>query len=131
MERILPLIAVLFAFASTAEAQVTYCKDIGGNKTYCTGGTIIHRSRGTTIIQNPVPVQPQPSATLPNPLLQNNALPTLNAPYSGAGTQDILPVQPAPAIPSTPPGSQNAPVIVVPPAGGRICHQFGNTLICN
>lgn len=131
MKRTLALVAALFALTPAVEAQVTYCKDIGGNKTYCTGGTIIHRNGGTTIIQNPVPAQAQPSAALPNPLLQNNALPTMNAPYSGAGTQGTLPAHPTPAIPSDMPGTQSAPVIVVPPAGGRVCHQFGTTLICN
>lgn len=121
----------MFVLAPAAEGQVTYCKDIGGNKTYCTGGTIIHRSGGTTIIQNPVPMQPQSAPTLANPLLQNNALPSMNAPYSGAGTQDTLPVHPTPPIPSALPGTQAAPVIVVPSVGGRICHQFGNTLVCN
>jgi hypothetical protein len=55
----------------------------------------------------------------------------MNAPYSGAGTQGTLPAQSTPAIPSDMPSTQAAPVIVVPPAGGRVCHQFGTTLICN
>lgn len=132
MKRKFTLIAILFGIAPAAGAQVNYCKDIGGNKTYCTDGTIIHRNGGTAIIQNAMPVQPQSAATLPNPLLQNNALPTMNAPYSAAGTQNPLPATlPAPAIPPAMPTIQTAPVIVVPPAGSRICHQFGTTLVCN
>lgn len=133
MKQALPLIAALFACAPAAEAQVSYCKDIGDGRTYCTGGTVIHRSGGTTIIQNHAPTQPQAMPTPPNPLLQNNALPTMNAPYTAAGTQNALPVAPpAPIIPPVAPAQQVSPVIVVPPAGGgRICHQFGNTLVCN
>ncbi len=126
------LFAALLLLAPAAQAQPTYCRDIGGNKTYCTGGTVIHHGSGTTIIQNHAPpMQPQPSATLPNPLLQNNALPVLNAPYSGAGTQGMLPAQPAPAISPEMAVPQAAPVIVVPSGRGRVCHQFGNTLVCN
>lgn len=131
MKRKLSLFAALFALASAAEGQVTYCKDIGGGKTYCSGGTIIHRNGNTTIIQNPMPTQPQSAATLPNPLLQNNALPTMNAPYSSTGTQNTLPVLPAPAVQPATPATQAAPVIIVPPAGSRVCHQFGTTLVCN
>jgi hypothetical protein len=47
------LIVALLASALAAEAQVTYCKDIGDGKTYCTGGTVIHRHGNTTIIPNP------------------------------------------------------------------------------
>ena len=132
MKRELSLIAALLAFASAAEGQVTYCKDIGDGKTYCSGGTVIHRHGNTTIIPNAMPAQPQSAATLPNPLMQNNTLPTMNAPYSPVGTQGTLPALPAPSIqPATPPATQAAPVIIVPPAGGRICHQFGTTLVCN
>jgi hypothetical protein len=127
------LVAAVCVLASAAEAQVTYCKDIGGNKTYCTGGTVIHRGDGATIIQNHAPAQAQAAPTLPNPLLQDNALPTMNAPYTAAGTQKPLPVAPSvPTLPAALPAQQASPVIVVPPAGGgRICHQFGNTLVCN
>lgn len=134
MHRDLPLLTILLAFASAAQGQATYCRDIGDNKTYCTGGTIIHRSGGTTIIQNPMAAPPQAAPALPNPLLQNNALPSMNAPYTGAGTQNALPAAPpTPAIPPATAVPQAAPVIVVPPAGsgGRICHQFGTTLVCN
>lgn len=131
MKRVLPLIASLFAFASTADGQVTYCKDIGDGKTYCSGGTVIHRHGNTMVVPNAMPAQPQSAATLPNPLLQNNALPAMNAPYSPAGSQGALPTLPAPAIQHAIPAAQAAPVIVVPPAGSRVCHQFGTTLICN
>lgn len=132
MRHHLSLMVVLLAFAATAEGQVTYCKDIGNNKTYCSGGTVIHRQGRTTIISNPMPAQPPPSATLPNPLLQNNALPTMTAPYSAAGTQDTLPVLPAPVIQPARPDAPGSPVIIVPPSGGgRVCHQFGTTLVCN
>mgnify|MGYP006915234933 CR=1 FL=1 len=128
MKREVPLIAALFALAPAAEGQVAYCKDIGGGKTYCSGGTVIHRQGDITLVPNAMPAQPQSAATLPNPLLQNNALPTMNAPYSAAGTQGALPASPAPAIqPATP----ATPVIIVPPAGSRVCHQFGTTLVCN
>ena len=131
MKRELSLIAALFAFASTAEGQV-YCKDIGDGKTYCSGGTVIHRQGNTMIVPNAMPAPPQSAATLPNPLLQNNALPTMNAPYSPAGTQGTLPTPSAPAIHQpTMPATQAAPVNIVPPAGSRVCHQFGTTLICN
>ncbi|MBI4988771.1 MAG: hypothetical protein HZC23_08135 [Rhodocyclales bacterium] len=126
----LPMLLVL---ASSAEGQVVYCKDIGGGKTHCSGngGMTIHRYGNTTVVPNAMPVQPQTAPALPNPLLQNNNLPTLNAPYSPAGTQNTLPVLPAPAYPQAQPASSAAPVIVVPPAGSRICHQFGTTLVCN
>ncbi|GMU50341.1 MAG: hypothetical protein AMXMBFR31_25670 [Candidatus Desulfobacillus denitrificans] len=126
-----PLIIALLTFASAAEAQVSYCKDIGGGKTYCTGGTIIHRNGGTTIIQNHDPSQPTAAMPQANPLLQNNALPTLNAPYSGAGTQTTLPALPPPAVQPSAPMAPVTPVMVVPTGKGRVCHQFGNTLVCN
>jgi len=128
----LSLIALLCTLSTAAVGQVTYCRDIGNNKTYCTGGTIIHRDGKAAIIQNPMAAPP--SAPMPpNPLLQNNALPSMNAPYSPAGTQNALPAAPpAPALAPAMPTPQAAPVIVVPaPAGGRVCHQFGNTLVCN
>lgn len=129
MKRELSLIAALLVFATAAEGQVTYCRDIGNNKTYCSGGTVIHRHGRTTIIPNALPAQPSPS--LPNPLLQQNALPNMGAPYSPAGTQGTLPALPTPAIQPARPESPGAPVIVVPPTGSRICHQFGTTLVCN
>lgn len=125
------LLAVLIACAPTALAQVSYCRDIGGGKTYCSGGTVIHHQGRTTIVPNAVPAQPQPMPTLPNPLQQQEALPTLNAPYSPAGTQGALPAVPAAVIQPARPEAPGAPVIVVPPAGSRICHQFGTTLVCN
>ncbi len=135
MKSALPLIALMFALAPAAEGQVTYCKDIGNNKTYCSGGTIIHRQGNTTVITNSRQAPPHAPPALPNPLLQNNALPTLNAPYSAAGTQGTLqgtlPVLPAPASQFDTPASHGSPVIVLPPAGSRICHQFGTTLVCN
>ena len=82
-------IAIALISAPLAEAQVTtYCKDIGNGKTYCTGGTVVHRFDQGVVVTNPVPQQPYPQAMPPNPLLQNNALPTLNAPYTGAGAQN-------------------------------------------
>lgn len=135
MKLAFPLVALMLALTPAAEAQVAYCKDIGHGKTYCSGGTIIHRNNNTTIITNSRQAPPQAFPTLPNPLLQNNALPTLNAPYSAAGTQDTLqgtlPVLPAPANQFDNPPSHGSQVIVVPPAGSRICHQFGTTLVCN
>lgn len=125
------LLAALFACACVAEAQVTYCRDIGGGKTYCSGGTVIHHHGRTTIVPNAVPAQPQTMPALPNPLQQQDGLPTLNAPYSPAGTQGSLPAMPAPVIQPARPEAPGAPVIVVPPAGSRICHQFGTTLVCN
>ena len=131
----LSLVVFLLAAASTAQGQVTYCRDIGHGKTYCSGGTIIHRNDNTTIITNSRQPVPQAPPTLPNPLLQNNALPTLNAPYTAAGTQGTLPALPitstTPANQYANPVPQGATVIVVPPAGSRICHQFGTTLVCN
>jgi hypothetical protein len=120
---------MLCAFVPAALGQVTYCKDIGHNKIYCTGGTVIHHRGGTTVMTNPMPSQ-QHAPALPNPLLQNNALPTMNAPYTAAGTQESLLV-PAPVVQPAKPGAPGAPVIVVPPSGSRICHQFGTTLVCN
>ncbi len=128
MNRAPLLLAVLFACAPTALAQVSYCRDIGGGKTYCSGGTVIHHHGRTTIVPNAAPAQPQPMPTLPSPLQQQDGLPTLNAPYSPAGTQGAVP---APVIQPARPDAPGAPVIVVPPAGSRICHQFGTTLVCN
>lgn len=132
MKRELSLAVSLLAAASTAQGQVTYCKDIGHGKTYCSGGTIIHRNDNTTIITNSRQPLPQAAPSLPNPLLQNNALPVLSAPYSAAGTQGTLPALPvSPTNQYVDPARQGAQVIVVPPAGSRICHQFGTTLVCN
>lgn len=129
------LIALLLVLAPAAQGQVTYCKDIGHGKTYCSGGTIIHRNDSTTIITNSRQAPPQASPSLPNPLMQNNALPTLDAPYSAAGTQGTLPALPVqpPSQFAHPPGQapQGTPVIILPPAGSRVCHQFGTTLVCN
>ncbi len=135
MKRELSLVVFLIAAASVAQGQVTYCRDIGHGKTYCSGGTIIHRNNNTAIITHSSPPVSQSLPSLPNPLQQNNALPTLNAPYTAAGTQGTLPV--LPIIPTTPanpyanPALQGATVIVAPAAGSRICHQFGTTLVCN
>jgi hypothetical protein len=123
----LSLLAVLLVPPLAAEGQVTYCRDIGDNKTYCSGGTVIHRFDKMTVIPNVAPAQPYPPAMPPNPLLQNNALPTLNAPYTAAGTQQALPAPMIQLVPDAP----HAPVIVMPPGRGRICHQFGTTLVCN
>lgn len=124
----------LLVCAPLAQGQVTYCRDIGGNKTYCTGGTVIHHHGRSTVITNVAPQQHLPSAALqPNPLLQNNALPTLDVPYTAAGTQQqALPAMPAPVVvqPARP-DAPGAPVILVPSTGNRICHQFGTTLVCN
>jgi hypothetical protein len=127
MKRSLSLLAVLLVPPLAAEGQVTYCRDIGDNKTYCSGGTVIHRFDKMTVIPNVAPAQPYPPAMPPNPLLQNNALPTLNAPYTAAGTQQALPAPMIQPVPDAP----HAPVIVMPPGRGRICHQFGTTLVCN
>lgn len=132
MKRPSLLLAALLLPAFAAHGQVTYCRDIGDNKTYCTGGTVIHRHGKTTIIPQAVPTQPQGPLAPPNPLLQNNALPTLNAPYTGAGAQQALPpAMPTPMIQPARPEAPGSPVIIVPPSGGRICHQFGTTLVCN
>ena len=128
------LILVLLVLAASANGQVVYCKDIGGGKTHCSGngGMTIHRFGNTTVIPNAVPAQPYPAPTLPNPLQQGNNLPPLNDPYSQAGTPHTLPTLPTPAYPQAQqPAAAGAPVIVVPPAGSRICHQFGTTLVCN
>jgi hypothetical protein len=126
------LLVALLAPALAAEAQMTYCKDIGGGKTYCTGGTVIHRHGNTTIIPQAVPAHPGQQLGPASPLLQNNSLPTLNAPYTGAGSQQPLSsTLPAPLIQPARPDAPGAPVIVIPPAGSRICHQFGTTLVCN
>lgn len=134
MKRI-ALLATALLCAPLAQGQVTYCKDISDGKTYCTGGTVIHRFDQGVVVTNPVPAQPYPHAMPPNPLLQNNALPTLNAPYTGAGAQQSLPAAPAPmVVQPVQPAMPATPIIVVPPSGsgsGRVCHQFGNTLVCN
>lgn len=120
--------------ATAAEGQVVYCKDIGGGKTHCSGngGMTIHRFGNTTVVPNAVPAQPYPAPTLPNPLQQGNNLSPLNDPYSQGGSQHTLPTLPSPAYPQVQqPAASGAPVIVVPPAGSRICHQFGTTLVCN
>lgn len=135
MKRIaLALLASALLGAALAQAQVTYCKDIGNGKTYCTGGTVIHQFDQGVVVTNPAPSYPYPPQAMPpNPLLQNNALPTLNAPYTGTGAQQALPAAPAPIlVQPAQPAVPAAPVIVVPPAGnGRVCHQFGTTLVCN
>ncbi|MBM3392528.1 MAG: hypothetical protein FJY34_11245 [Betaproteobacteria bacterium] len=124
MKRIVLLAAALLS-TPLAQGQVTtYCKDIGDGKTYCTGGTVIHRHDNTIIVPNAMPAQPYPPQAMPpNPLLQINALPTLNAPYTGAGAQQALPAASAPIlVQSVQPAVPAAPVIVVPPAGsGRVC----------
>ncbi len=128
------LVPLLLVLASAAEGQVVYCKDIGGGKTHCSGngGMTIHRFGNTTVIPNAGPAQPYPAPALPNPLQQGNNLPPLNDPYSQAGTPHTLPTLPATAYPQAQqPAAAGAPVIVVPPAGSRICHQFGTTLVCN
>jgi len=132
MKRELSVAVFLLAAVSAAQGQVAYCKDIGHGKTYCSGGTIIHRNDNTAIITHSNPPVSQSPLSLPNPLLQNNALPTLQMPYTAAGTQESLPVQPViPANQYAYPALQGATVIVAPPAGSRICHQFGTTLVCN
>ena len=131
MKRIAALAAALLG-PSLAHAQPTYCKDIGGGKIYCTGGTVIHRFDNTVVVPHAAPAQPHPQGVPQNPLLQNNALPTLNAPYTAAGSQQAMPPSlPAPVIQPAMPNAPGTPVIVVPPSGNRICHQFGNTLVCN
>lgn len=124
-------VAALFALTSAAEGQVTYCRDIGGNKTYCSGGMVIHRFGNTTVIPNAMPAQPPSSALQPNPLLQNNSLPTMNAPRSAAGSQNTLSGLPPPAVLPARPDLTGAPVILIPPSDSRVCHQFGTTLVCN
>lgn len=128
------LISALLVLASSAKGQVVYCKDIGGGKTHCSGngGMTIHRFGNMMIIPNALPAQPHTAPALPNPLMQNNTPPTLNDPYSQAGTQHTLPTLPPPTYPQPQqPAASGAPVIVVPHAGSRICHQFGTTLVCN
>jgi len=126
------LIPLLLVLASAAEGQVVYCKDIGRGKTHCSGngGMTIHRFGNTTVVPNAMPAQPYPAPALPNPLQQGNNLTPLNDPYSQTGTPHTLPVLPTPAYPQ-PPAAAGVPVMVVPPAGSRICHQFGTTLVCN
>ena len=68
MKRNWTLLVVLLVPALAAEGQVTYCRDIGDNKTYCSGGTVIHRFDNTTVIPNVAPAQPYPPAMPPNPL---------------------------------------------------------------
>lgn len=131
MKRELSLAVFLLAAASTVQGQVTYCRDIGHGKTYCSGGTIIHRNDNATVITHSRQSPLQTAPSLPNPLLQNNALPTMNAPYSAAGTQGTLPALPNQPNQFANPATQGTPVIVLPPAGSRICHQFGTTLVCN
>lgn len=129
MRSALPL-TLLLAIATAAQGQVTYCRDIGNNKTYCSGGTLIHRHDRTMVITNSAPSQPMQAPALPNPLQQNNALPGMNAPYTAAGTQEILPA-PATTLQPVRPAASGAPVVIVPPAGSRVCHQFGTTLVCD
>lgn len=131
MKRTLLLSLALLAAAAGAQAQTTYCRQIGDNKTYCSGGVIVHQFGNTTVIPNAVPYEPQGIPALPNTMQQNNAMPTLVAPYSTAGTQNMLP---APAMPyqvPVQPAPQQGQVLVVPPAGSRICHQFGTVMVCN
>jgi hypothetical protein len=130
MKRHLLLSLALLAASAGAQAQTTYCRQISGNKTYCSGGVIVHQFGNTTVIPNTTPYEPQGIPTLPNATQQNNSMPTFAAPYSPAGTQNMLapatpyqlPVQPAP---------QQGQVLVVPSAGSRICHQFGTVMVCN
>ena len=88
MKRNLSLLAVLLVPPLAAEGQVTYCRDIGDNKTYCSGGTVIHRFDKMTVIPNVAPAQPYPPAMPPNPLLQNHILVLFHPP--------ILYLQPVP-----------------------------------
>lgn len=124
-------LALLLALSPAASGQVAYCKEIGNNKTYCSGGTIIHRQGNTTVITNSGMAPRQVLPTLPNPLMQNNSLPALDTPPAAAGIQGALPALPAPTGQIGNAAAQPAPVIVLPPAGSRICHQFGTTLVCN
>lgn len=126
------LLLALLAAAAGAQAQTTYCRQIGNNKTYCSGGVIVHQFGNTTVIPNATPYEPQPSPALPGALQQNNSLPTFAAPYSPVGTQNMLPAPASPyAMPSVQAAPQQGQVLVVPPSGSRICHQFGTVLVCN
>lgn len=131
MKRNFALLAAILALASAAEGQVSYCKDIGKGKTYCGDGTIVHRFGNTVVVPYAMPMQPHTSLP-PNSLLQNNALPTMSVPYSPIGTQSesreqYYPYPIAPAQPATHGGT----VLVMPPRGSRICHQFGTVLVCD
>lgn len=124
------LLLALLAAAAGAQAQTTYCRQIGNNKTYCSGGVIVHQFGNTTVIPNATPYEPQPYPALPGAMLRNNSLPTFAAPYSPAGTQNVLPA-PAYALPPALAVPQQGQLLVVPSSGSRICHQFGTVLVCN
>ena len=117
--------------ANGAQAQVSYCKQIGNNKTWCNNGMLIHQFGHTTVIPDVAPLVPRaPVAPPAGGLLRNNDLPTLAVPYAPAGTQNRLSGYGTPLLPP-PTQAAPAPVLVVPAAGARVCHQFGTTLICN
>lgn len=126
------LLVIVCTLSFPAAGQVSYCRDIGGGKTYCSGGTLIHRHGGTTIVQDHVePLQAAP--LLPDPMARQPAAAGMGAPYPGVIRQGGPPASPAVIIaPSTARGTQAAPLVVVPSSrSGRICHQFGNTLVCD
>ncbi len=143
MPRPLPIALFASLLAAPASGQVSYCKDIGHGKTYCSGGTIIQQHGRTTIISGGQ-TDFQPYNNPPNPLLNpGSGLPTLAAPYSPAGTQGML-IDHPPATTLQPllPAAPASPALVVPQTryhgdhpgkyrGHQVCHQFGNTLVCN
>lgn len=125
------LFAALLAAASGAQAQATYCRQFD-NKTYCSGGVIIHRFGDTTVIPHTTPYQPPAYPALPNVMQQNNSMPTFAAPYSPAGTQNMLPAPASPYLLPVQPAPRQGQMLIAPPGGGpRICHQFGSVLVCN
>lgn len=147
MLRLISIALLASLLATPARSQMSYCKDIGHGKTYCSGGTIIQQHGRTTIISGGQ-ADFQPYNNPPNPLLsQGNGLPTLAAPYSPAGTQGMLVAPSATALQPVLPAPASSPALAVPQTrhhdgypqrhggigygGHRICHQFGNTLVCN
>lgn len=125
------LLIALLSGAAGAQAQTTYCRQIGNNKTYCSGGVIVHQFGNTTVIPNATPYAPQGFPALPDAMQQNNSMPTFAAPYSPAGTQNMLPAPASPYQLPVQPAPQQGQILVIPPSGSRICHQFGTVMVCN
>jgi hypothetical protein len=132
-------LALGLAAGANAHAQVTNCKQFD-NKTWC-NGVLVHRFGHTIVVPDPPRVAPRYSAPLSygghysqrygqqQGLLDNSDLPTLAVPYGPSGTQSRSSDYGRPF--ATPPAPIQGQMPMARPDGSRVCHQFGNVLVCN